>query len=592
MQDVLMPSWGLLGLTCLLVFVLLVVAAVLAMVNAARSGRRPAAPLPGPRDGRPREPRPVPARRSDPVPVANGNCPECGTRLDPDSPEGLCPQCLLKGALDDSPGLPDERKVRTTPHGGPFAAPTPDELAPHFPHLEILELIGQGGMGAVYKARHIKLDRFVALKVLPPEWDSDPAFAERFAREARTLARLNHPHVVAVHDFGEAGGLFYLVMEYVDGPNLREVLQAGRLAPEQALALVPQLCDALQYAHEEEVVHRDIKPENILLDRRGRVKIADFGLAKLLNRPRADFTLTGSRQVMGTLDYMAPEQRHSPLAIDHRADIYSLGVVFYEMLTGELPLGHFPPPSEKAAVDARLDGVVLRALKTDPGQRYQSVHDVKTDVESIAGGKAAPAPPVSGPVQPVIDATEAQIGWHQVQAPAVGLFAVGLLTPLAWFVALVVATMHDPRWMDDPNLVFATDGVTPPPMLFAFMVIFSLMPATILVAGALKMKECDAYELVFLACLVALSPFTGFVWLLSMPIGIWAIIILAKRRVRVAFELQLRKKAGLANWRPLPGRPAASGPFRRPRRSFLRSFWTMFFTTPRDPSELSAREHS
>src|SRR5262249_23002619 len=221
------------------------------------------------------------------------------------------------------------------------------------------------------------------------------AFAERFAREACTLARLNHPHIVAVHDFGEAGGLFYLVMEYVDGPNLREVLQEGRLAPEQGMALVPQLCDALQYAHEEEVVHRDIKPENILLDRRGRVKIADFGLAKLLNRPRAEFTLTGSRQIMGTLDYMAPEQRNSPLAIDHRADIYSLGVVFYEMLPGDLPRGRFAPPSKRAAGAARLDGVVFRALETEPERRYQKISEVKTDVESIAGGQAPAAP---GPV--------------------------------------------------------------------------------------------------------------------------------------------------------------------------------------------------
>jgi serine/threonine protein kinase len=575
------PTWTFgFGFLCLVAFLLLVVVAVvLAFVNAARSRKRPAAP----------QRRPVATGG-----LRGGNCPECGTKLPPDSPEGLCPQCLLKGALDSSPGLPEVRKDRTTPHPGPFAAPAPADLAPHFPHLEILELIGQGGMGAVYKARQTKLDRLVALKVLPPEWGRDPAFAERFSREARTLARLNHPHIVAVHDFGEAGGLYYLVMEFVDGPNLRQVLQAGRLTPEQALGLVPQLCEALQYAHEEEVVHRDIKPENILLDCRGRVKVADFGLAKLLNRPRAEFTLTGSRQVMGTLDYMAPEQRNSPLAIDHRADIYSLGVVFYEMLTGELPLGHFPPPSEKAAVDVRLDGVVLRALRTDPGQRYQSVHDVKTDVESIAGGKeAASATPGTRPVAPVIDVTEAQIGFHQVQAPALGLFAAGLLTPLAWVVALVVATLQDPRWLDNPDLVFATDGVTPPPILFAGMIVFSLMPATILVAGALKMKECDAYELVFLACLVALSPFTGFVWLLSLPMGIWAIIILSKRRVRAAFELQLRKKAGLPNrlwgWRAAP----QNGPVRRRAPGLLRSMWAMFFTTrPGDRSQWEANDRS
>ena len=139
-------------------------------------------------------------------------------------------------------------------------------------------------MGAVYQARQLKLDRLVAIKILPPEWGRDPAFAERFAREARALARLNHPQIVGVHDFGEAGGLYYLIMEFVDGVNLRQLLRAGQLQPRQALAIVPQVCDALQYAHEEGIVHRDIKPENILLDKRGRVKIADFGLAKLMRR--------------------------------------------------------------------------------------------------------------------------------------------------------------------------------------------------------------------------------------------------------------------------------------------------------------------
>jgi tRNA A-37 threonylcarbamoyl transferase component Bud32 len=270
-------------------------------------------------------------------------------------------------------------------------APTPAELAAHFPQLEILELIGQGGMGAVYKARQTRLERLVALKVLPPESGRDPAFAERFAREARALARLSHPHIVAIYEFGETAGLYYFVMEFVDGLNLRQLLQAGRLQPQEALALIPQVCEALQYAHEEGIVHRDIKPENVLLDRKGRVKIADFGLAKLLGGARAEFTLTGSHQVMGTLDYMAPEQRQRPLETDHRADIYSLGVLFYEMLTGELPLGRFAPPSQKAAVDARLDEVVLRALESDPERRYQHASDVKTDVESIARG-AGPGP--------------------------------------------------------------------------------------------------------------------------------------------------------------------------------------------------------
>jgi serine/threonine protein kinase len=163
-------------------------------------------------------------------------------------------------------------------------------------------------MGVVYRTRQRGLDRMVALKMLPPEAGLDPTFAERFAREARALARLNHPGIVTVYDFGQADGVYYFLMEYVDGTNLRDVIRRGRLKPEEAVTLVPQICEALQYAHEEGVVHRDIKPENILLDRRGRVKIADFGLAKLLVPAQANDTLTDTRQVMGTPHYMAPEQ--------------------------------------------------------------------------------------------------------------------------------------------------------------------------------------------------------------------------------------------------------------------------------------------
>jgi tRNA A-37 threonylcarbamoyl transferase component Bud32 len=418
-------------------------------------------------------------------------------------------------------------------------APTPDELAPFFPQLEVLELIGQGGMGAVYKARQTKLDRLVAVKILPPEWGRDPAFAERFTREARALARLNHPHIVAVHDFGETGGLYYLVMEFVDGPNLRQVLEAGRLAPAQALAVIPQMCDALQYAHEEGIVHRDIKPENILLDRRGRVKIADFGLAKLLGGPRVEFTLTGSRQVMGTVDYMAPEQRQSPLEIDHRADIYSLGVVFYEMLTGELPLGRFAPPSERAAVDARLDEVVFRALETDPGRRYQSISAVKTDVEAIAGGQS-PAP--GRPAVAREQAAELELALHQVRGPATGLLVAGALTPLAWALNLLVLFI-DPVWShDQPSRAW---------VVFCLgVVLFGLVPAAIVVAGALRMRRCESYELAWIAVITALIPLAGPAWLLSLPMGLWALLVLCKPRVRAGFARVLEFPPGSDAPRP------------------------------------------
>jgi tRNA A-37 threonylcarbamoyl transferase component Bud32 len=318
--------------------------------------------------------------------------------LAPDAPEGLCPECLLQQGFAEvgrwAPGQP----LHSSPRTHPFIPPEPSALAEDFPQLEILQLLGQGGMGAVYKARQRKLDRLVALKILPPEAGRDPAFAERFAREARALARLSHPNVVGIHDFGEVRGLYFFIMEFVDGVNLRQLLEAGNLTSDEALRIIPQVCDALQYAHEEEIIHRDIKPENIMLTRRGRVKIADFGLAKLLSATPSGFSLTGSQQVMGTPFYMAPEQMQKARAVDHRADIYSLGVVFYEMLTGELPLGRFAPPSAKAPVDQRLDEVVFRALEKEPEQRYQHISDVKNAVDSILAGNAAPAAAAPAPV--------------------------------------------------------------------------------------------------------------------------------------------------------------------------------------------------
>jgi len=245
-------------------------------------------------------------------------------------------------------------------------------------------------MGAVYKARQKQLDRLVALKILPPEVGQDPAFAERFSREARSLAKLNHPRIVSVFDFGHTkDGLYYFIMEFVDGTDLRHIIEGGQLDPDEALAIVPQICEALQYAHEEGLVHRDIKPENILLDKKGRVKIADFGLAKLLGRPASDYTLTQAGQRMGTPHYMAPEQIDGAHEVDHRADIYSLGVVFYEMLTGQLPIGRFAPPSQKVQVDVRLDKVVLKSLEYEPELRYQNISEVKIDLDTIStSGKA------------------------------------------------------------------------------------------------------------------------------------------------------------------------------------------------------------
>ncbi|HQZ27120.1 MAG TPA: serine/threonine-protein kinase, partial [Verrucomicrobiales bacterium] len=264
-------------------------------------------------------------------------------------------------------------------------------MQPWFPGLEIVELLGAGGMGAVYKARQPRLNRFVALKILtcPPEHYAD--FAMRFEREAQVMARLNHPHIVTIFDFGEvdrsAAGmetLFYFLMEFVDGTDLNQLIRTGELKPEEAIEFVPQICEALQFAHDEGITHRDIKPANILVDRKSHVKIADFGLAKLIQGEETlaiGLTMTGT--AMGTPQYMAPEQWESPEKVDHRADIYALGVVIYELLTGERPAGVFDPPSKKCGSDKRIDTIVMRAMEKEPDRRYQQAQEINSEVTRL-----------------------------------------------------------------------------------------------------------------------------------------------------------------------------------------------------------------
>ena len=312
------------------------------------------------------------------------NCPQCGAALPADAPAGLCPACLMALNLKTETVFTDDTPVAQSPL-------PPEQLAPHFPQLEILEYLGRGGMGVVYKVRQKSLNRFAALKLLAPERVHDARFAERFAREARALAALNHPNIVTIYDFGQAGGFYFLLMEFVDGLNLRELLRTRKFTPEEALAVVPPLCDALQFAHDRGIVHRDIKPENLLLDKTGRVKVADFGIAKMMGAPNGGpeggpaAAENATQSALGTPGYRAPEQKSDPQRVDSRADIYSLGVVFYEMLTGELPGNQLQPPSRKVRIDVRLDEVVLRALEQQPELRYQQASEVKTCLETIAG---------------------------------------------------------------------------------------------------------------------------------------------------------------------------------------------------------------
>ena len=423
-------------------------------------------------------------------PATAQNCTKCGARLPAGALAGLCPACLLQqGAVPDT---------LTGPAAHPFEPPPVAELAPLFPQLEILALLGKGGMGAVYQARQKQLDRWVALKILPPAVGEDPAFAERFTREARALARLNHPGIVTLYEFGcVQNRLYYFLMEFVDGVNLRQLLAAGRISPREALGIVPQICDALQFAHDQGVVHRDIKPENILLDRRGRVKVADFGLAKLARgepesraaslSPAGPAALTGMGQVMGTPNYMAPEQLEHPADVDHRADIYALGVVFYQMLTGELPGKGLEPPSTKVRVDVRLDAVVLRALERNPELRYQQVSEIKTAVETLGADPSATPVPTERATEPAPSAaTEA--ARRTLRRPANALLLLGAaglalccLTTSLGFANTLLHLTRFAGW-NLPSAVFHT-----------VLLLGTLFPALNLaiVVGALRMRALE-----------------------------------------------------------------------------------------------------
>lgn len=366
-------------------------------------------------------------------------CGRCGATLSEDTTGGLCPRCLMAMNFDS----------RTMPEGEapPQVAPlSPEEMREHFPQFEILECLGRGGMGVVYKARQKALDREVAIKVLAGEWQGDPGFAARFEKEAKTLAQMSHPNIVTVHDFGEAGGLFYIVMEFIDGVNLRDLMREGKMAPEQALAIVPPVCEALEYAHGKGVVHRDIKPENVLLDRDGRVKIADFGIASLVGA-------TGEKS--GTPPYMAPEQESG--SVDRRADIYALGVVLYEMLTGERPTADAVAPSRKVEVDVRIDELVLRALEKEPERRYQTAVEFRTLVETI---RPAEAPAGVGTPATKPKGMFRRFWWMflvmLVLGPALGLVAglgLGYLAPKQYEARSVIQIIASPEMMAEPSFL-------------------------------------------------------------------------------------------------------------------------------------------
>ncbi|HRU06995.1 MAG TPA: serine/threonine-protein kinase, partial [Candidatus Brocadiia bacterium] len=265
------------------------------------------------------------------------------------------------------------------------------EIAPGFHagqrvgNYEIEGLLGVGGMAVVFSGRQLSLNRPVAIKVLPKEYTHNPQFVERFESEATVLASLNHYNVVSVIDRGCEGETYFIVMELIEGETLKHVIQREKVIPQKrALELLHQILTGLAYAHNKGVVHRDIKPGNIMINKEGIIKIADFGLAHLA-KSDGGLDLTRTSQTMGTLKYMAPEQLLDAKSVDCRADLYSMGVVLYEMITGQLPLGRFKMPSEiNPSLDVRLDDAVLRALRMEPEERYQRAEDFLKDIDQIA----------------------------------------------------------------------------------------------------------------------------------------------------------------------------------------------------------------
>lgn len=261
-------------------------------------------------------------------------------------------------------------------HPPPFDVPSVEEMNAILPQYAFEKLAAYGGMGAVFRGRQRSLDRLVAIKILPPEFGAEPEFAERFKSEARAMAKLNHTNVVGVYDFGiTTGGHFYLVMEWIEGPTLHELIHKGSIPVRKVAHLGMQLCDALAYAHSHKILHRDIKPGNIMINQDDQVKVADFGLARPI-------TGEAEENPFGTPDYAAPEIM-ARQAVDQRADIFAAGVVLYEMLTGRVLKSPRRSVTEYAPVSKRWDDLIDQATHADPAKRIQDALELRARISQV-----------------------------------------------------------------------------------------------------------------------------------------------------------------------------------------------------------------
>ncbi|MFT5883419.1 MAG: serine/threonine protein kinase, partial [Crocinitomicaceae bacterium] len=259
-----------------------------------------------------------------------------------------------------------------------FQPPTPEELNHFFPAYEVTDFIAQGGMGAVFRATQISLDRPVAIKILPHEMGLDPEFSSSFETEAKAMAMLNHPNLVKVFDFGNIEGILYIVMELAPGRSLFDSVHGKSVEMSEASRLISDMCRGLEHAHNAGLIHRDIKPANVLVDDSARPKIVDFGLARPLSN-----THTGGT-IYGTKGYTAPEVLTDPRNIDQRADIFSVGAMLYELLTGQMPPDPYVPASSLSDSDTAFDTIILKAIHPQRSLRYSNAGEMADELDELA----------------------------------------------------------------------------------------------------------------------------------------------------------------------------------------------------------------
>ncbi len=440
------------------------------------------------------------------------HCPSCGQPVSVAGDDPVaCPACHAEVRPGGVPTAALRTKARALDDTDSLVGQSLGKWRP-------VRLIGRGGMGRVYEAEQEgRGKRRVALKVLSEDLASDPAFVKRFQREARLLSGLSHPHVVQVLEQGETDGRLWFAMEYVRGENLRRRIEKGPLPAREAGRIASEIASALSYAHEKGVIHRDLKPENVLLDEAGTVHLVDFGLSRLVSRglTEASTRLTRTDVIMGTYEYMSPEQRRGDRELDARADVFALGVILYEMLTGALPVGRFAAPSRTSrGIPAAFDSLVDRALAPKRDDRVPSARAFQED---IGKALAKPAPPLQPPPVPVAraDVNEARGTLRHIDILATVDKVVGLIALLVGFGVQIPIAMGTSFLVVIPGIALVIMG-------------FLLMR----LGGRLSRMEDGSRE----AQMVASGIMLFFPPFLTIA-GVYGLIVLTTDKARLAFRV-------------------------------------------------------